>query len=373
MVSDRVTLGNGSEDVAIQNTERGVQSESHQKLLAILDRANWDDLQVISGAAGASSLRKAAIDMRISVNTVRARLDRLEQAIGSTLFARTRDGLKITAEGRVVLQIVREMRLIGTGLPLGQGNNALVRDGEVRLCVSEGIGTFWLTPRLVELKSRLADLTVSLDSFADQNILKPNEYDISVGFIRPKDDEVIVTRLATVHIIPFASEQYLRQHGTPQSLDDLSVHQYVHQDAPGMHNDAIELFFGSEMLRHFVAIRVSSSYSLFWAVASGVGVGVLPTYARAISKRVIPINLPIQMKFELWASYSRTAKHSKPVRTTLQWLRDSFDPVRYPWFRDTFVHPDDFGDGIGDSQVIPIFDHLIDDNAGTPHREDLLK
>lgn len=363
MVSDSVTLGNESGGRTLQNSERGVQADERQKLLAILDRASWDDLQVISGAAGASSLRKAATDMRVSVNTVRARLDRLEKALGCTLFARTRDGLRITAEGQLALQIVREMRSIGSGLPLGQGNNSLVREGEMRLCVPEGIGTFWLTPRLVELKSLVPGLVVSLDSCADQNNFKPNEYDISVGFVRPTDNEAIITRLATVHIIPFASDQYLRHHGTPRSLDDLRTHQYVHQDAPGMHNDAIGLFFGSEMLQRFVAIRVSSSYSLFWAIASGVGVGVLPTYIRAISKRVVPVSLPIQLKFELWASYSRSAQRSKPVRATLEWLRTSFDPVRYPWFGDTFVHPDDFGDELGDSQVIPIFDHLIDGTA----------
>jgi LysR substrate binding domain len=109
-----------------------------------------------------------------------------------------------------------------------------------------------------------------------------------------------------------------------------------------------------------VTFRVSSSYSLFWAVASGVGIGALPTYIRAISKRVHPISLPIQLKFDIWMSYSRAARKSRPVRIAIDWIRSSFNPARYPWFADEFVHPNAFGEIVHDSQVIPIFDHLID-------------
>ena len=32
------------------------------------------------------------------------------------------------------------------------------------------------------------------------------------------------------------------------------------------------------------------------------------------------------------------------VSTVVTWLRDIFDPVQYPWFRDEFIHPNDLGD-----------------------------
>ena len=149
----------------------------------------------------------------------------------------------------------------------------------------------------------------------------------------------------------------------PSTLDELAGHHYVQQVAPGLKNEALELFLGSDMLRQFVTIRVSSSYALFWAVASGSGIGVLPTYIRSLSRRVVPIDIPVQLKFELWASYSRAYRHSESVRATMNWLRTAFNSARYPWFADHFVHPRDFGDLTGDSQVIPLFDHLIDDRA----------
>jgi hypothetical protein len=75
---------------------------------------------------------------------------------------------------------------------------------------------------------------------------------------------------------------------------------------------------------------------------------------------VVPLDLPINLKFDLWLSYNYAARHSAPVRATIDWLRRSFDPIRYPWFMEEFVHPDHFGTPFNDSQVVPIFDHIID-------------
>lgn len=361
MVFDWVTLSEGALSIAIQNSEQGVQAVEHPSLSELLSKANWSDLHVFRGVAEAPSMRRAAQDLGVSVNTVRARIARLEASLGTTLFARRHDGLHVTKDGLEVLRVVEDMRFASEKLEHGHGNNVLVRDGEIRICASEGIGTFWLTPRLPDLKALLPHLLVSLDSFSDQSRIRARDFDISVGFERPNDQEAIVSKLATLHFMPFASDHYIRTHGLPLSLDEMDGHQCVQQHAPGLNYDSMRFFFSTEMMKRLVSIRVSSSYSLYWAVASGVGIGALPTYMRAISRKVQPIDLPIRMKFELWMSYSHAARSSVPVRQAVNWLRSCFDPVRYPWFSDRFVHPDDFVSPHDDSKVISFIDHIVDD------------
>ncbi len=360
MVSESVRLSDEDGGNAIQIPERGVHPVEQEAIVALLDRVRWDDLHVLRAMAASPSIRRSATDLGLSPNTVRARISRLEEALGTTLFFRDRNGLRITDEGRVVVKVANEMRVASVNLPMGEGNNALVKSGEIRICASEGIGTFWLTPRLLQLKQALPDLLVSLDSFSDQTVISPREHDISIGFSRPNDQEAVVAKIGTIHVIPFASEAYIQSFGRPTTLNDISGHQCVQQDAPGLSYDALSLFLGAEETQRTVSIRVSSSYSLFWAVASGVGIGALPTYIRAISKRVYPVDLPIQLKFDLWMSYNRAARKSRPLRVAIDWLRASFNPTLYPWFAEQFVHPNEFGDIIEDSQVVPIFDHLID-------------
>ncbi len=360
MVSEALTLSGEQADEVLQLSARGVHPDEHRKIIGLLDKVHWNDLDLLRRVADQSSLRRASQALGLSVNTVRSRLNRIEKSLETILFARTRDGLKITAEGLTVLRVANDMRLLSVGLPVARGNHVLVRDGEVRICASEGVGTFWLTPRLPELKARLPEHVVALDSLSDQSRVTPGEHDVAVGFQKPPDLEAICSKLATIHVMPFASDQYLRQYGVPKSIDDLHGHQFIQQDSPGMRADAIDLFLTQELARKLISIRVSSSFSHYWAVSEGVGIGALPTYARAITRRVRPLDLPIRMRFELWLSYRREARQSQPVQQVVQWLRESFDGSRYPWFADHFVHPDEFGDAHGSGHVISMFDQLMD-------------
>lgn len=342
----------------LQLSESGVHTDEQWQSSDLLDRTNWHDLKLLSQIADAPSLRKASKILGISVNTVRARLARLESTLGTTLFARSRDGLKLTAEGREVLRVAKDMRLLGSALPAARGNRILTCDGEVRVCASEGLSAFWLTPRLHELRAMLPDYLVTLDSFTDQRQIAPVGYDVAVGFRMPEDQDAICARLATVHIMLFASDQYIRQHGLPECLDDLEGHKFIQQDSPGLHPDLINSFLTQDVVRQLVALRVNSSFSHYWAVVAGAGIGAMPTYARIITRRVRPVDLPVRLRFELWLSYKREARHSLPVQSVVKWLRASFDPVRYPWFSDRFVHPDNFVESHEDGLIIPLFDHL---------------
>jgi DNA-binding transcriptional LysR family regulator len=377
MIFNFLSLCDGVENGVIQNSEQGVQIDEHtnsgaqkqaspvtqDEIIALLDQVNWDDLNVVREVAKHRSLRAASAALKISINTVRGRIERLETAIQTTIFKRNKGGVVITAEGHTVLDIAEKMRSLSAQLPRGEGNRVLVRDGEIRICASEGIGTFWLTPRLLELKKLLPDLVVSLDSFSDQHRVASEIYDITVGFVRPTEQSAIISRIGTVHMMPFASEAYVSQHGAPLNFDEVVGHQCIQQDAPGLNYDALRFFLGEERLKDVVSLRVGSSYSLFWAIASGFGIGALPTYIRSISKRVIPIDLPIQLKFDLWMTYSAASRRSDPIRIAANWLRSSFDPIEYPWFSEKFIHPDSFSaqTDCEATRVVPIFDHLIDD------------
>lgn len=345
----------------LQISEYSVQGAEQAVLSDLLDKVNWHDLNMMRQVAEAPSLRKASLALGVSVNTIRARLGRLEAALGTVLFARTRHGLRITAEGRTVLKISHDMRHIGAHLPAGRGNRVLTAEGEVRVCASEGVGTFWLTPRLPGLKLALPDHLVTLDCSSDQQRVSLEGYDVAVGFQKPENMDVVCARIATLHVMLFASDAYLRLRGTPTSFDDIEGHAFVQQDSPGLNPHSINCFLGEEAIRRLMAYKVNSSFSHYWAVVTGLGIGAMPTYARIITRRVRPVELPFRMRFELWMSYRREARHSQPVRKVVDWLRDSFDPARYPWFADYFIHPDSFMATHEDALVVPLFDQLTGD------------
>ena len=328
--------------MVIQKIERGVQKTEQRLSKKRVDALHWDDLDFLRGAAATASLRQAAIKLGVSVNTVRSRITRLENALGTILFDRSRDGFFLTVDGIDVLDVAVEMQMLRGKLETGGGNNIVVNHGEISISCSEGIGEFWLTPNLPALNAKLPDYLVSLVNDFDQDRIHSREFDLSIGFARPSDPDTIVTKLATLHFILFASPHYLAKYGNPASFDDLEGHSYVAHVAPGIQSEALGLFVGSIGAVNLTALKVNTSFSLYRAIANGTAIGALPTYIPAISKRVVALDLPVQLKFDLWLSFGRSSKESQPVRAAIDWLRDCFNPDTYPWFADKFVHPRDF-------------------------------
>jgi DNA-binding transcriptional LysR family regulator len=344
MVTDHLILASGQKFVDTQKKEQGVQQLEHNALFERLDGVHWDDLNLIKTVAVAESFRQAAIKLGCSVNTVRARVQRLEKALGATLFKRSREGISLSEDGLAILDVAMEMQSFSTRLQRGTGNNIVVQQGELRISCSEGIGSYWLTQRLGDLYELLPSHVVVLDNDFDQNRIHSSEYDIRIGFAKPTDPDAIVKKLATVHQMLFASEAYLAKYGMPTSMNDVHDHRLVLLSAPGVKSDAVSLFFGEDGARRLVAAKFNTGHSLLSAIANSIGIGALPTYAGVISKRLIPLDVPISLKFELWLSFDRSGANSQPVRDAINWAHSCFNPVRYPWFADEFIHPRGFED-----------------------------
>ena len=91
----------------------------------------------------------------------------------------------------------------------------------------------------------------------------------------------------------------------------------------------------------FVAMRNNVSTAHLWSIAKGAGVGWLPTYVPALGDPLIPLDLGVKFELDIWLAYHPDAKKIPRVRHLIDWIIQSFDGRKYPWFRDEFVHPKD--------------------------------
>ena len=344
MVTEHIIIDSRQDFIAIQNIEQGVQSSEHNAMFERLDAVHWDDLHLFKTVAAVDSFRQAAIKLGSSVNTVRARVARLEGALGTILFKRSHSGISPSPEGLAMLEIAIEMQSFSSRMQRGKGNNVVVQEGELRISCSEGLGTFWLTPRLHDLRERIPDHIIALHNEFDQHRIHSRAHDICIGFAKPTSPDVIIKKLATVHQMLFASEEYLAKHGMPSSINETRQHRFVLQSAPGVKSDAIGLFLGEDGASQLVAAKFNTGNSLLCAIANGIGIGALPTYAGAISKNLVPLDVPVWLKFDLWLSFDRSGVSSRPVREAINWLKGCFNSESYPWFADDFIHPSNFAD-----------------------------
>ena len=76
---------------------------------AFMPDLSWDDLRVFLSCTAQGSLRRASETLGVSASTIARALDRLERTVGYRLFARDKEGLRLTDDGRFMLDEVRAM------------------------------------------------------------------------------------------------------------------------------------------------------------------------------------------------------------------------------------------------------------------------
>ena len=110
-------------------------------------------------------------------------------------------------------------------------------------------------------------------------------------------------------------------------------------------------FAGREQLG-FVAMRNNVSTAHLWSIAKGAGIGWLPTYVPALGDPLIPLDIGVQFSLDIWLAYHPEAKKIPRVKQIIEWIVQSFDGRKYPWFSDEFVHPKDLRSSYKDAEPL---------------------
>jgi DNA-binding transcriptional LysR family regulator len=322
--------------------ERGVPQEERQKA-ALGSLADWDAARVFLEVVRCGSFRSAAERLDLSINVVRRRIDDFERQIGATLFTRDVHGTHLTNEGSLVVSAVERMEAASFDLLRASNFVTNTLSGEVRVAVTEGLGTFWLAPRLVEFQQSYPNILVDLYCAMRSADVSRHEADVAIHLLRPAALDVKVVRLGRMHLMLFASPKYIETYGAPTTAAELVKHRLVMQVADQTAaKETFESWFPGHSPRDLLVMKTNVSSANYWAIANGAGIGVFPTYACALGGKIIPLEIELRRPFDIWLSYHPSSGRIPRVRHMVDWLVEAFNPLRFPWFKDEFIHPTQF-------------------------------
>jgi DNA-binding transcriptional LysR family regulator len=315
--------------------------------------ANWDLVRIFLEVARIGSFRAAAEQLNMSANFLSKRISLLERAYKTTLMTRHVDGIRLTPEGRQVLESAKLMEEASFGLDRALSQTTPALSGEVRLAVTEGLGTFWLAPRLVEFQRVYPGLLVDLKCEMRSADVLRLEADVAVQLENPDQPDLKRIKIGRLHIMPFVSPSYVDIYGMPKNADDIRQnHRIVLQDADQTKGKEIyDKYAGREQVG-FVAMRNNVSTAHLWSIAKGAGIGWLPTYVPALGDPLIPLDIGVKFELDIWLAYHPDAKKIPRVKQLIEWTIQSFDGHKYPWFSDEFVHPKDLQKAYKDAEPL---------------------
>ena len=168
------------------------------------------------------SLSAAARALGLSRPMVSRSLDEMEKWAGARLIHRTSRRLTITPAGEEAL--VKTRTLAQLSQAIGAASAADIPSGTLRVACAHFTAMHILAPMLPGFLARYPELRIEVEINNQPVSLVGERIDVAIRITDNPEPGAIARRLGDCESVLCASEAYLRQHGTPQTLEDLTQH-----------------------------------------------------------------------------------------------------------------------------------------------------
>ncbi|MGB7206704.1 MAG: LysR family transcriptional regulator [Anderseniella sp.] len=279
---------------------------------------DWDKLRIFHAVAEVGSFTHAGHELNLSQSAVSRQISALESELSVTLFHRHARGLILTEQGELLFRTAHDVftRLATTRTRLTDSRDKPT--GNLRVSTTVGLGTIWLTPRLQEFIELYPQIRVELILTDEELDLGMREADVAIRLRRPVQPDLVQRKLFTVHNHAYASADYIKANGMPQSASDLDGHKLLaFGPMPTYLSDLGWLLKAGkaeyEPLRE-ASFVINSIYGLRKAVEAGLGIGVLPDYIVGEEARLVRISLNEDAPgIETYFVYPEEMRNSKRI------------------------------------------------------------
>lgn len=187
-------------------------------------KVTLEELQAFVAVVDTGSITAAAEQVGQTTSGISRALRRLEGKLGTTLLHRTTRRLALTEEGAMFLQHARD---VIRAVEHAEEQVALRRDqpcGRLRINAASPFMQHVIIPLIPEFRRRYPQIMLELnsDDFIIDLLEQHTDIAIRIGVL--KDSSIHARALGATRLRVLASPDYLRRHGTPMSVDDLSSH-----------------------------------------------------------------------------------------------------------------------------------------------------
>lgn len=237
---------------------------------------DWDKLKAFYHIAQLKSFSKAAQHMNLNQSSVSRQLKALEERIGKKLFKRGNKQLSLTPQGEVLYKIVRRFFLELDSIEKLLHEESSDLKGALKIATSVGLATTWLMPFIADFVERYPQIRLTITSHDENLDLSLRRADIVICPYVENRSEVIQKLLTTFNFRLYASKDYLKRFGTPQSVKDLENHRLITfgEEVAYPYSDInwpLRLGMPEGQLRE-PFMRVNSAQALHYVAKAGLGI-----------------------------------------------------------------------------------------------------
>lgn len=289
------------------------------------------DLEIFARVVTAGSMSAAGRELDLSPAVVSKRISHLETRLGTRLFHRTTRQLQLTETGRGFYE--RVVHILATV----QEAEAFVSSGHERaggslkITAPTGFSRLHIAPYLGKFLKQYPDL--SLEIIATDHILDivREGIDVAIRLSELDDSSMVAKKLAPCRRLLCASPEYLKEHGAPKTLAELSQHKVLVENNLTWRLQGPD---GVASLKLNGEIKTNSGEIVHQALVAGCGIGFRSTWEvrdDILSKKLVHI-LPQYREapgVAVYAVYPDKQYVPARLRVFVDFLAAAYSPTPY--------------------------------------------
>ncbi|WP_342360981.1 LysR family transcriptional regulator [Terrarubrum flagellatum] len=239
---------------------------------------DWDHARVFLAVARSGQLLAAARRLGLDQATVTRRINALERDLGAKLFERSPSGSAMTAAGERFLESAERVESEMLRAQSALTDSSVSIAGTVRIGAPDGIGTWYLLPRLGALLASHPDLRIQLVPLPRAFSLAKREADLAITIDPPEEGRQRLVKMTDYALGLYASRDYVRRHPPIEAVTDVARHRVVTYVRDLLFSPALD-YLDELGIPDGPRFECASVIGQLEAVRAGVGVGVLHIYA----------------------------------------------------------------------------------------------
>jgi DNA-binding transcriptional LysR family regulator len=241
---------------------------------------DWDLCKTFVAVAEKGSLAAAARQLRSSHPTVGRKVAALERQLGTRLFARSDQGLSLTAQGRKFREHVDAMASAALRAESAVSATGRQARGVVKISIGATLAAHWLMPRMKNFLQEHDHLQIEIITHPFPASVRRREADVVLRPVDAGEENLVGRRIGRLGTGFYASRDYAGRRKLPERRDEWKGHSII-----GFADRAsnVELARWSDSItRHgTVVMRCSSQGDMLAAVRAGLGISALSCFVAA--------------------------------------------------------------------------------------------